>query len=210
VKSDRSGWFPGRRRADSLTFSLERDDFDAFLSWRLQHLDQLLAQKTGQTGAPVPPMPPHLRTLDARIEEVELALRKVIGERLDGDSERLPPHVAQKVRERINAASRKQPAVTQRPTQDLSAQLQYFDLREVQDTITAKPLWPRFADVFLTKEALAMRFGQLAELRNAIRHSREVTAIMRNDGEAAIGWFREALVAPRITARTDGVASSKP
>jgi hypothetical protein len=38
-----------------------------------------------------------------------------------------------------------------------------------------------------------MRFGQLAELRNAIRHSREVTAIVRNDGEAAIGWFKEAL-----------------
>jgi hypothetical protein len=39
------------------------------------------------------------------------------------------------------------------------------------------------------------RFGQLAELRNAIRHSRDVTAIVRNDGEAAIRWFREALAA---------------
>jgi hypothetical protein len=38
-----------------------------------------------------------------------------------------------------------------------------------------------------------MRFGQLVELRNSIRHSREVTAIIRNDGEAAIGWFTQAL-----------------
>jgi len=40
-----------------------------------------------------------------------------------------------------------------------------------------------------------MRFGELAELRNAIRHSREVTAVTRNDGEAAIGWFRDAIAA---------------
>lgn len=46
----------------------------------------------------------------------------------------------------------------------------------------------KFSDLFTSKESLAMRFGQLAELRNAIRHSREVTSIMRNDGEAAIGW----------------------
>lgn len=38
-----------------------------------------------------------------------------------------------------------------------------------------------------------MRFTQLAELRNTIRHSRTVTSIVRNDGEAAISWFQEAL-----------------
>ena len=44
-----------------------------------------------------------------------------------------------------------------------------------------------------------MRFGQLAELRNAIRHSRQVTPVMRNDGEAAIGWFH-GIFAARGTA----------
>jgi hypothetical protein len=189
--------------------ALERDDFDAFLTWRLDHLDDLLAKKTGQTDAPVPPVPPHVRTLDARIEEVELALRRLIDKRLNGESERLPPHVSQKLRERIDTASRKHPGITQRRSEDLSAQLQYFDLRELQDTITAKPLWPGFADVFMTKEAVSVRFGQLAELRNAIRHSREVTAIMRNDGEAAIGWFRQALAAAQDSGTTDAVASRK-
>jgi hypothetical protein len=155
------------------------------------------------------PMPPHLRTLDARIEQVELALRRLIRERLHGDSEQVPSHVIQKVRERIDAASRKQPGVA-RPSEDLAVQLQYFDLRELQDTIVAKALWPRFADLFIIKEALSMRFGQLAELRNAIRHSRDVTAIMRNDGEAAIGWFREALEGARFTGSTDSVTPPKP
>ncbi|MEA2445771.1 MAG: hypothetical protein QOJ12_3063 [Thermoleophilales bacterium] len=185
---------------------LETDDFDAFLTWRLEYLDELVAQKAGQTGAPVMPVPSHLQKLDARIEEVELALRALVGERLNGDGSQLPPHVAQKVRERIDAASRKQPAVAQRHSASLAIQLQYFDLRELQDTITAKPLWPTFADVFVTKGPLSMRFGQLAELRNAIRHSREVTAIMRNDGEAAIGWFRQVLTAAKVLSATDVVA----
>jgi hypothetical protein len=60
----------------------------------------------------------------SRIEEVELALRRVVDERLNGESAQVPPHVAQKVRGRIDAASRKQPAVAQRDTAGLSVQLQ--------------------------------------------------------------------------------------
>ncbi len=188
---------------------LMEDDYDSFLTWRLEHLDELLRETTGQTGPPTVPMPPRLRTLDTRVEEVELALRQLIRDRLHGDTERVPSHVIQKVRERIDAASRKQPGLGQRPAQDLATQLQYFDLRELQDTLMAKALWPRFADLFMTKEALAMRFAQLAELRNAIRHSRDVTAIMRNDGEAAIRWFGEALEAAQHSASIDSVTPRK-
>ncbi len=67
-----------------------------------------------------------------------------------------------------------------------------------------------FADIFMTKEALSMRFGQLAELRNAIRHIRDVTAITRNDGEAAIRWFREALEAVQVTGPAESVTRLKP
>jgi len=178
---------------------LMTDDFDAFLTWRLEHLDELLAKKTGRIGPPVPAVAPHLRTLDARIEEVELALRQLIHDRINGGSDQLPSHVLQKVRERIELAARKQPSLAQRDAADLSMLLQYFDLRELQDTITGRKLWAEFSSIFATKESLAMRFGQLAELRNAIRHSREVTAITRNDGEAAIGWFKGAIDATRAT-----------
>jgi hypothetical protein len=174
---------------------LTTDDYDAFLTWRLEHLDELLRQKTGQTGPVVLPVPPHLRTLDARIEQVELGLRQLIHDRLNGDSEQLPSHVVRDVRERMDSASRKQPGLAQRSSQDLATQLQYFDLREVEATIKAKAVWSEFADLFGTKEALSMRFAQLAELRNALRHSRDVTTVVRKDGEAALDWFREALAA---------------
>jgi hypothetical protein len=47
-------------------------------------------------------------------------------------------------------------------------------LRELQDTITGKVIWPRFEAKFGSKEAVIAKFDQLAELRNGIRHSRAV------------------------------------
>ena len=44
---------------------------------------------------------------------------------------------------------------------------------------------------FGNKEMLGRRFGQLADLRNGIRHSRSVDEITRKEGEAAILWFEQ-------------------
>lgn len=57
----------------------------------------------------------------------------------------------------------------------------------------AKDLNSRFADLFPTREALAVKFAQLGELRNGIRHSRTVSDVARLEGEAAIKWFDAAL-----------------
>ncbi len=60
----------------------------------------------------------------------------------------------------------------------LDGQLEYFDLRDLQGVITSKSLWTRFELTFRTKDGLAVRFGQLAELRNAIRRSRTLTVVV--------------------------------
>ena len=77
--------------------------------------------------------------------------------------------------------------------QNLSAKLEYFDLRELQETITSKVSWHKFESRFLSKEALIAKFDQLAELRNGIRHSRAVSEVARKEGEAAIIWFDQVL-----------------
>ena len=41
----------------------------------------------------------------------------------------------------------------------------------------------------MNKQTLSAKFGQLAELRNGIRHSRTVDEVTRKEGEAAILWF---------------------
>ncbi len=138
-------------------------------------------------------LPPNLRALDAEVEAVELRVRRMIDEALGGDASLLPPHVSQKVSERIQAALRKNPALDDRRLALLEGKLEYCDLRELQDVIMGKPTWPRFEPRFVSKETLGTRFNQLAELRNGLRHSRTVDEITRKDGEAAILWFNQLL-----------------
>ncbi len=136
---------------------------------------------------------PQLRELDARIEGVELALRRTIAERLEGDPEMLPSHVLQKMEDRLQAAAKKNAALDLDYYKTLAGKLEYADLRELQDAILNKALWPLFEQPFANKETLARRFDQLAELRNGIRHSRNVNEVTRKEGEAALLWFEQVV-----------------
>lgn len=169
---------------------LEVEHYDEFLARRRELIvDQLNAFLGGDSeGTPQPERDPVLRALDDRVEAVELRLRAVLAQTLDGDVSQLPPHVAQKINERVAAAVKKNPSVAS-STQSMQDKLTYCDLRELQDVISAKPLWPQFEGLFGSKETLASRCGQLAELRNTIRHSRTMNEVTRKDGEAALLWF---------------------
>src|SRR5690606_21530069 len=164
------------------------DDFDAFLAERQSTLQDAIEDLLVKERLD---LPPQLRELDARIEAVELALRRGIDEALDGDPGRLPPHVLQKVEERLQVAAKKNAALDSERYATLAGKLEYADLRELEGTITSKALWTRFEGRFANKETLVKRFGQLADLRNGIRHSRSVDEITRKEGEAAILWFEQ-------------------
>ncbi|MFO8057574.1 MAG: DUF262 domain-containing protein [bacterium] len=138
-------------------------------------------------------LPPQIRELDEKIEKIELGLRNVIVDVLEGDADAIPPHVAQKVNDRINQAAKKNPALDIELYKKLEGKLEFFDLRELQETITGKTLWPRFADRFGNKETMVGKLDRLAELRNGIRHSRTVDEVARKEGEAAIIWFEKLL-----------------
>lgn len=167
-----------------------RPDFEEFLTERqrtiLDAIEDLLIKERLDLA-------PQLRELDTQIEGTELRLRRVVYDGLQGDINRMPPHIRAKVAGRVEAAMRKRPARDGDHYETLTVQLEYFDLRELQDTIMNKTLWPEFEARFGTKEALDVRFAQLAELRNGIRHSRTVDDITRKDGEAALLWFKQVL-----------------
>jgi hypothetical protein len=101
--------------------------------------------------------------------------------------------VRQKVGERLQTAIKKNPALDANHYATLTGYLEYADLRELQDTIANKANWPLFESRFGTRELLAKRFDQLAELRNSIRHSRTVDEVTRKEGEAALVWFQQVL-----------------
>lgn len=136
---------------------------------------------------------PELRELDEKVEKVELAIRQLIAKELHGDPSKLPQHVQQKIKERVQSGALKNAALDLNYYQTLEGMLEYCDFRELQDTITNKALWCAFEPRFKNKEIVVGKFDQLAELRNGIRHSRQVDEIRRKEGEAAILWFLKVL-----------------
>jgi hypothetical protein len=166
------------------------DDFEAFLAERQRTLQDAIEDLLVKERLD---LPPQLRELDSQVEAVELALRRIFDEALANDTSRLPPHVLQKIEERLQAATKKNAALDLDFYQTLAGKLEYADLRELQDAILNKALWPLFQARFANREMLTKRFDQLAELRNGIRHSRTVDEITQKEGEAALLWFRQVL-----------------
>jgi len=166
------------------------DDYEAFITERQKTIqnaieDLLIKERID--------LSPKLRDLDKSTEKIELALREVIIIVLHEDISKIPKNIKQKVSERIQRASQKNPAFDSDKYQTFSGMLEFFDLRELQDTITSKLLWSEFQKIFQNKEVLIQKFNQLAEMRNGIRHSRSIDEIVSKEGEAAILWFKKVL-----------------
>lgn len=172
---------------------LADDDFDAFLSWRIEQIAEALEGAAGVANALSVPLDPQRARLDTRIEATELGIRRAVLRELQADVTIVPPHVRQRVRDRLASADRKQPGSDS--DQSLARQLEYCDLSDLEAIITSPPAWPCFATTFGTKEMVNARFLQLSTLRNAIRHARPINAVMIKDGEAAILWFSTVLAA---------------
>jgi hypothetical protein len=173
----------------------EPSNYDQFLARRRELIADRLNAFLGTDGADISGSnsDPYVRDLDTQVEQVELGIRDFITTQLDADTTLLPRHISDKLHAKISDAARKNPAAATHPTA-LHALLQYSDFRELQDIVTAKTLWDRFELAFGTKENFNMRCGQLAELRNTIRHSRPMNDVTRKDGEAALRWFRQVLL----------------
>lgn len=133
---------------------------------------------------------PSLRELDGEIENVELGIRELISSKLGETGLELPDHIAVKLKDRIQKDRRKGLLGNE---DGVELELQYLDLRELEQLMVAKTAWLAFESIFVSKEQLASRFNQLADLRNSIRHSRSVSQIAQKDGEAALMWFRSCL-----------------
>jgi hypothetical protein len=187
---------------------LSADDFDGLLSWRLERLSDMLAEEAGRVGTTAADLDPQQARLDARITAVELQLRQIILDGLSNDASLIPTHLIQKVDERIAAAARRYPGGTSTHDPTLAEKLEYFDVRDLQETLTAKALWSYFEPVFRTKETLNARFGQLAELRNTVRHSRTANEVTTKDGEAALLWFAQIFAALDRGPSASGLTSS--
>lgn len=165
-------------------------DYEEFIDLRqksiLQEIEYLLFKDAIS-------LPVALRDIDEKIEAIELAIRELIVQTIGNDPSTIPDHLRPKVEERIHGELKKRPGLDPQTYDTLGRKLQFFDLRECEQLIVGKTHWASFSEVFGNKEQLSSRFNQLAELRNKIRHSRDVDEVTHLDGQAAIGWFEGAL-----------------
>ena len=166
------------------------EDFEQFISERQRTFQDAIEELLVKERLD---LPANLRQLDADIEALELHLRKTLVDILGDDPAKVPSHIIQQVNDRIGRALKKNPAMDAESYEELTGKLQYFDLREIENVIVSKAVWEKFQELFQNKEPLIAKFGQLAELRNGIRHSRAVDEITRKEGEAAILWFNKIL-----------------
>jgi hypothetical protein len=141
-----------------------------------------------------------LQHYDQEIEKIEISLRNILAERLefacelDAFAELIPNHVKEKVNARVKNWLGKNPGEDKSQFYDLRRRLDFFDMQEYKDVIAAKQNYPSFEELFGKKGTLEIRFNQIAELRNSIRHSRDVTDATIKDGEAAIAWFGSVIM----------------
>ena len=170
-----------------------QDDFEEFVSERrrafLEGIEDLLIKQRLDLA-------PHVRELDSRIESVELRLRHTISHTLGGDVMRIPHHILQRINDRVSTATSRNPALDEEHYETMPGILEFADLRDLEDAIKNRVIWPEFEAIFDTKEMLSSRFQQFANLRNSIRHSRTVDDITRMEGEASVIWFEQKLREP--------------
>ena len=171
-----------------------KPDFDAFLEERQNTIKDAIESVLIKEKIEIPVA---LQELNNGIEKVELALRDLIidnlGNSYDNYKTTTPTHVQDKIKKRINTELKKKPQLSLEHFNSFEKRIQFFDLFEYFDLIVSKSNWLVFNEVFASKEQLQIRFNQLSALRNAIRHTREVSYIEKLDGKAAIAWFNEIL-----------------
>ena len=164
-------------------------DFEAFVAERQRTLQDAIENLLIKERLD---LSPQLRDLDAATEQLELELRSIVEAKLDRDTSRVPSHVLQKVDERIARAVKKNAApgrTTAAKLSQASWNTSTYESCRIQLLVKGHGL--NLRSRFGTKEALITKFDQLAELRNGIRHSRDVSEVVRKEGEAAIVWFRQ-------------------
>ncbi|NLT69047.1 MAG: hypothetical protein GXX84_20875, partial [Acidobacteria bacterium] len=169
------------------------EDFEEFITFRQQSIQEAIQELLIKQRLQ---LPPKIREFDQQLEKIELDLRELITRALNHEFSKVPTHIQQKLKDRLLTANRKNPALDQEYYNTLKGVLEFADLRDLEDILMSVPIWSEVQHIFGSKGNLPVRFMQLAELRNAIRHIRSISDVTLKDGEAAILWFTQVL---RIT-----------
>lgn len=143
-------------------------------------------------------LPEDLEKLNKAIEEIELCLRGLIVDTLNLESrndikEQIPPNIYDKFTQKLSRERKRNPSLVNDNIENAAYWMQFSDLQELLQIINSKIHWSEFELMFGTKDKLTTEFNDMANLRNALRHSRDVDTIVRMKGEASILWLKQQL-----------------
>lgn len=137
--------------------------------------------------------------LDTDLKQIEIKLRNIIKTQLNIDSikvlkQNFNGEIVKKIEELIRREKSKDPHGTNKREIQINYWLELTDLGELKQIICQKNNWMKFADVFgSNKQKFSSEFEDLINLRNPIRHAREIKKTVALKGEAAVIWFKEQL-----------------
>lgn len=136
--------------------------------------------------------------LDSELKFIENKLRSLILSRLEISNlklfkQRVNGAILQAIESRITKEQFIEFHGTKSKMKSAEYWLSMSDLTELEKIISQKNNWSFFADDFGNKDTLQLEFKNICNLRNAIRHVRDLTEIVLLKGKASILWFKQQL-----------------
>jgi len=165
------------------------DDFEKFLGYRAKEIIDTIKSLVGEFTQVEKGM---LENEEKQIDKFEKNIRKLIDDKLGKEDEsywttKLNTDFTNKVEERITQWLTKHP-------HEKREKLSPIDFCLVMDYYRIiKMNWNLFEPIFKSRTELEKQFLYINELRNAIKHSREVDIATRKHAEASLVWFEQIL-----------------
>lgn len=174
--------------------SMKEDKIDEFLIARQLILKKEFRKKIGggsEIEAKIEDDP------NAVIDEVEEKIRVLIDETLtsknsDYWSTLIPQGVREHVAEKITHHNGRHPGDVNME-RDGYEKLCFCDIMDYLDIIILKTNWADFEGRFGKKSQVEKHFGNIAEYRNCIKHSRSANNVVKKQGEASLEWIYSVL-----------------
>ncbi|MHB1317675.1 MAG: GmrSD restriction endonuclease domain-containing protein [Anaerolineae bacterium] len=173
-----------------------RDDFEGFLSDRAAAIAGALRGMV-DTGPGQHAGVAVLDEVDVTLDVIEVGLRDMVDTRLTavvGSDywRRTVPKDVQDYAERNIAQERAtQPWKTDAEYAAGRARLNYVNIPDYAKIILVS--WDQFSATFGNKDVFQKNVKDLSDYRNALKHSRDVSAIVRLHGQAAALWFENVI-----------------
>ncbi len=146
-----------------------------------------------------PKLSDELVILDKQVDCIEKQLRSSINDILTKNlgttvaKKIIPNHLHSKIDDRVGKLTRDHPDLDEDDYKELVSTLQFLDIPDYSSIILNGSYWQYFESIYKHKENFNKHVIQLSNLRNALKHGRDITELVIAEGKASVIWFNSAL-----------------